>query len=78
MCQKPGFSTVSGFKNRNRQIVLRRTDSDGTDHMQYVYVLRCGDRGYEYGANGSDIHLRRCPACHGGAPGLEYETRHVP
>jgi hypothetical protein len=26
---------------------------------------------FHYGANGSDIHLRLCPACQGGASGLE-------
>jgi hypothetical protein len=40
--------------------------------MQYVYVLQCSICGYEYGANGSDIHLRRCPSCQGGQPGLAY------
>ena len=39
---------------------------------QYVYVLRCRACGHEYGANGSDIWLRRCPAHDRGAPGLPY------
>jgi hypothetical protein len=37
-----------------------------------VYVLRCNPCGHEYGANGSDIWLRRCPKHDGGAAGLGY------
>jgi len=42
------------------------------DHGQYVYVLRCRTCGHEYGANGSDIWLRRCLNHDRGAPGLSY------
>ena len=63
-------TTEPGYRNRNGQVVVRRTDLAGTDHNQYVYVLRCEACGYEYGANGSDIFQRRCPNCQGGAPGL--------
>lgn len=65
-------TTQTGYQNRNRQIVVRATGLPGTDYGQYIYVLRCGDCQYEYGANGSDIHLRKCPACQGGAAGLAY------
>ena len=60
-----------GYENRNGQITIRATGLVGTDHGQYVYVLRCLC-GNEYGANGSDIHIRRCPVCQGGRPGLPY------
>lgn len=63
-------TTEVGFINRNAQTVLRATGLPGTDHGQYIYVLRCGHCDAEYGANGSDIHLRRCPSCDGGRPGL--------
>jgi hypothetical protein len=66
-------TTQTGYRNRNGQVVVRPTHLAGTDHNQYVYALRCGNCGYEYGANGSDIHLRRCPNCQGGAPGLSLE-----
>lgn len=66
-------TTEPGYKNRNGQVVVRPTHLPGTDHNQYIYVLRCGVCGHEYGANGSDIHLRRCPNCQGGAPGLPVE-----
>jgi len=52
---------------------LSHTDLEGTDHNQYVYVLRCNRCGQEYGANGSDIWLRKCPYCQGGAEGLPLE-----
>jgi precorrin-8X/cobalt-precorrin-8 methylmutase len=67
-----GRSTEPGYENRNGQITMRYTALAGTDRGQYVYVLRCGSCGHEYGANGSDIHIRRCPACQGGRPGLHY------
>ena len=63
-------TTEPGYKNRNGQIVIRGTDLPGTDHYQYIYVLRCEVCGHEYGANGSDIFQRKCPKCQGGAPGL--------
>jgi hypothetical protein len=66
-----GATTQVGYTNRNRQTVLRATGLPGTDHLQYIYVLRCGDCGHEYGANGSDTHQRKCPECQGGLPGLD-------
>lgn len=65
-------TTEIGFVNRNNQTVIRRTDVPGTDHGQRVYVLHCGQCGHEYGANGSDIFLRKCPRHAGGAAGLPY------
>ena len=63
-------TTEVGYRNRNEQIVLRKTDLPGNDHNQMTYVLRCEKCGQEYGANGSDIFQRRCPAHDGGAEGL--------
>lgn len=70
-----GATTKPDYQNRNRQVVLRATDNRGNDHGQYVYVLRCEREGCgtEYGANGSDIFQRKCPACQGGRPGLNIE-----
>lgn len=67
-----GRTTQVGYRNRNDQEVVRPTGLPGTDHLQYVYVLRCAACGCEYGANGSDIHGRKCPRCQGGRPGLPY------
>jgi hypothetical protein len=69
-----------GDINRNDQVLIARTEAKGNDHNQYVWVLACnrqlptGDLcGHRYGANGSDFHLRKCPSCQGGAPGLSIE-----
>ena len=65
-------TTRTGYVNRNGQVVIRNTGAPGTDNNQYVYQLACSHCGHAYGANGSDIHLRLCPRCQGGQPGLEY------
>jgi hypothetical protein len=65
-------TTRVGYVSPNNQRVLRDTGLPGTDHNQRIYVLRCGDCGSEYGANGSDIFQRRCPSCQAGKPGLLY------
>ena len=65
-------TTEPGYVNRNGQRVVRETGLPGTDHLQFVYVLRCRACGAEYGANGSDIYQRRCPSCQDGASGLPY------
>lgn len=67
-----GRTTAPGYHNRNAQTVLRSTGLAGTDHGQSVYVLQCSRCRHEYGANGSDIFQRRCPACQGGKAGLVY------
>ena len=65
-------TTEIGFINANNQEVIRKTNTKGNDHNQYVYVLKCHNCNHEYVANGSDIHIRRCPAHDGGAKGLDY------
>ncbi len=65
-------TTAIGYVNRNGQVVIRNTGLPGTDHGQSVYQLACSNCGHTYGANGSDIHLRLCPGCQGGAKGLDY------
>ena len=63
-------TTSIGYVNRNGQVVIRDTGLPGTDHGQSAYQLGCSHCGHVYGANGTDIHLRKCPNCQGGAPGL--------
>jgi len=70
--RKSKGTTAIGYVNKNRQKVLRRTGEPGSDHNQIIYVLRCGDCGHEYGANGSDIWQRRCPCHDKGEPALAY------
>ena len=62
-------TTENGYQNKNGQVVVRPTGLQGSDHLQKVYVLKCGRCGFKYGANGSDIHIRLCPECQGGRPG---------
>ena len=62
-----------GYVNRNGQVVIRNTGLRGTDHGQSVYQLGCSICGHVYGANGADIHLRKCPKHQSGAAGLPYE-----
>jgi len=63
-------TTDVGYENLNEQTVVRATSLEGNLPGQKVYVLKCGRCGVEYGANGCDIHLRRCPTCMGGQPAL--------
>jgi Zn finger protein HypA/HybF involved in hydrogenase expression len=65
-------TTDPGFENPNGQVVVRHTGQPGTDFAQYVYELRCKHCGHVYGANESDIHERKCPACQGGRPGIPF------
>jgi hypothetical protein len=65
-----GRSTKPGYVNPKGQVTVRNTGLPGTDHVQYVYQLACSHCGENYGANGTDIHDRKCPKCQGGAPGL--------
>lgn len=67
-----GKTTRIGYVNRNGQENTRATGLPGNDHLQYIYVLRCGHCGHEYGSNGSDIFHRKCPRCQGGKRGLTY------
>jgi hypothetical protein len=63
-------TTHPGYENLHGQVVVRDTGQPGTDHGQRVYELRCTHCGHVYGANGTDIHERKCPACQGGRPGI--------
>lgn len=70
MCYKQDFlihTTDVGYLNRNNQRNMGRTKADGTDHMQYLYTMRCENCDHEYFANGSDIFQKKCPKCQGGA-----------
>ncbi len=69
-----GYSTRPGYVNPKGQVVIRNTGLRGTDHGQTVYQIGCSVCGHVYGANGADIHLRRCPLHDHGAPGLPFEA----
>ena len=63
-------TTAIGFRNEHGQEVALKTPAAGNIPGQRVYVLRCSACGHEYGANGSDLHSRRCPQCQDGPPAL--------
>ncbi len=65
-------TTLPGFINRHGQITVRNTGAPGTDKNQFIYQLACSNCGHVYGANGSDIHERKCPVCQAGRSGLEF------
>lgn len=67
-----GKSTEIGATNPNGQRCCGHRDVPGTDHGQRSYKVECIRCGFVYGANGSDLHLRKCPECQGGAPGIRY------
>jgi len=69
-----GETVQIGFVNRNNQICLGTRGIPGTDHNQLSYRMFCLEEDCEqfYGANGSDVHLRRCPNCQDGAQGIPY------
>jgi hypothetical protein len=52
-----------GYLNPNGQQCCGHCGVQGTDHLQYAYKVDCTICGYVYGANGSDMHERKCPEC---------------
>jgi hypothetical protein len=66
-------TTKTGYVNSNGQVTIRNTQMPGTDHLQSVFQVACSQCGYNYGANGSDLHDRKCPKCQSGRPGLPVE-----
>ena len=69
-----GSTLIPGYKNKNGQVVIRYTNHRGNDHNQFVAQLGCSHCGHVYGANGSDVWQRCCPACQDGAPGLWFKA----
>jgi hypothetical protein len=67
-----GESCKKGRVNRNGQRCCGHRGVRGTDNNPYAYKVECTHCGYVYGANGSDIHERKCPQCQGGAAGIRY------
>ena len=72
MSSRKGKTTFTGYVNKNGQVVVRNTRMPGTDHLQRVYQLGCSHCGNVYGANGTDIFQRKCPACQGEADGIPF------
>ena len=62
--------TEIGHRTAHGQTVVRKTDRFGTAPFQRVYIVCCEDCGHQYGVNGCDTHICRCPACQNGSPGI--------
>jgi hypothetical protein len=62
--------TTIGYRNREGQRVIRKTDRVGSAPGQRVFILHCTVCDHEYGADGSEIYDRLCPKCQDGPPGL--------
>jgi hypothetical protein len=63
-------STDPGYKNKHGQIVIARTGFPSESFPgQTIYHLRCSHCHHDYGSNGKDIHLRRCPRHQDGIKG---------
>lgn len=61
---------VIGAVNRDGQHLLQDLNRTSATHPSAkVCRLRCLFCGHNYGANGCDIHIRKCPACQQGMPG---------
>jgi hypothetical protein len=62
--------TAIGYRNREGQQVIRKTEREGTAPGQRVFILHCTVCDHEYGTDGCDIYNRLCPKCQDGPPGL--------
>ena len=62
--------TTIGYRNREGQEVIRKTDRAGSAPAQRVFILHCTVCDHEYGSDGCDIYHRLCPKCQDGPPGL--------
>jgi len=67
-----GLSVQIGKVNDNGQRCCGHRGVLGSDFNQYAYKVECTHCGHVYGANGSDMHERLCPACQGGAMGIRF------
>lgn len=54
-----------GYVNKRLQRNMGITDKRAVRPYANIYRMRCEKCGYEYFANGSDIHLKKCPQCQG-------------
>lgn len=61
--EKTGKTLVKGYVNRNNQENYGCLNKPGKHYNQTAYLLHCNECGYEYGANGCDVAIRKCPRC---------------
>jgi len=59
-----------GYTNHNEQQVIENTKIGSSSHYnQTIWLVQCNLCNYLYGANGCDLHIRKCPRCQSGADG---------
>jgi hypothetical protein len=56
-------TTKIGFRNAQRQLVVRKTDDLGSGPFERLYELECEDCHCRYRRTGSEVHATRCPHC---------------
>ena len=56
-------TTSVGFRNPQRQGVVRKTDGHGRGPFERVYELECEDCHCRYRRGGSEVHAAGCPRC---------------
>ncbi len=61
-----------GDSNPNRQVLIRKTTQPSPNFPgQKIWEMECKDCKHRYGANGCDVHHRKCPNCQGGKDGFD-------
>ena len=59
--------------NKNGQLIVEKTNLKSSTHaFAKVWLMKCTKCGHEYGANGCDAHIRRCPNCDRGRAGETF------
>jgi Zn finger protein HypA/HybF involved in hydrogenase expression len=56
--------------NAHNQRLIEKTALPGNHRFAKMWKLECGHCGHAYGANSCDFHIRRCPKCQAGKPGI--------
>ena len=65
-----------GDSNPNGQVLIRKTTQPSpTFSGQNIWEMECKDCKHTYGANGCDVHHRRCPNCQGGNDGFDVTLK---
>jgi len=63
-------SSRSGTVNKHGQMLMGAPAAAGNDPSPRAVKMFCTHCYLSYGANGSDVWLRKCPRCQGGVPGI--------
>ena len=74
MCWRDGMgeTTQIGYVNPNNQKCLGTRGTMGSTRYARSYKMECLHCHHKYGANGGDVHERKCPECQNGVPGIPF------